>query len=60
MPPTDLSLRDLRSFLAVVDEGTFTDAAIALRTTQASVSRHVGALEQALGVRLLQRGGRVS
>ncbi|WP_022923529.1 LysR family transcriptional regulator [Serinicoccus marinus] len=59
MPPTDLSLRDLRSFLAVVDEGTFTDAAIALRTTQASVSRHVGALEQALGVRLLQRGGRV-
>ncbi|WP_237767548.1 LysR family transcriptional regulator [Serinicoccus sp. CUA-874] len=34
MPLADLSLRDLRSFLAVVDEGTFTDAAIALRTTQ--------------------------
>lgn len=51
------TLRDLRSFLAVVDEGTFTDAAIALGTTQASVSRHVAALERALGARLLNRGG---
>lgn len=59
MSSGEISLRDLRSFLAVVDEGTFTDAAIALGTTQASVSRHVGALERALGVRLLQRGGRV-
>lgn len=56
---SELSLRDVRSFLAVVDEGTFTDAAIALGTTQASVSRHVAALEQALGARLLVRGGRV-
>lgn len=55
----DLSLRDLRSFLTVVDEGTFTDAAIALRTTQASVSRHVAALESALGTKLLKRGGRL-
>ncbi|MFX0539073.1 LysR family transcriptional regulator [Ornithinimicrobium sp. Y1847] len=57
--PTGLSFRDLRSFLAVVEEGTFTDAAIRLGTTQASVSRHIGALERELGVRLLQRGGRV-
>ena len=55
--PGEVTLRDLRSFVAVVDEGTFTDAAIALRTTQASVSRHVAALEAALGARLLQRGG---
>ncbi|WP_130011775.1 LysR family transcriptional regulator [Serinicoccus sediminis] len=59
MPTPEVSLRDLRSFLAVVEEGTFTDAAIALGTTQASVSRHVGALERSLGVRLLARGGRV-
>ncbi|MFK5688152.1 LysR family transcriptional regulator [Ornithinimicrobium sp. LYQ92] len=58
-PGAGPSLRDLRSFLAVVDEGTFTDAAIALGTTQASVSRHVGSLERELGVRLLLRGGRV-
>lgn len=57
--PETISLRDLRSFLTVVEEGTFTDAAIALGTTQASVSRHVGALERALGARLLLRGGRI-
>lgn len=59
MSEPEVALRDLRSFLAVVEEGTFTDAAITLGTTQASVSRHVGALERTLGVRLLQRGGRV-
>lgn len=48
-------LRQLRAFLGVVDEGTFTDAAIALGTTQASVSRSVAALERELGVRVLQR-----
>lgn len=53
-----LDLRQLRAFLAVVDEGTFTDAAIALATTQASVSRSVAALERELGVRLLQRTSR--
>lgn len=48
-------LRHLRCFLAVVDEGTFTDAAIALGTSQAAVSRTVAALEEALGARLLTR-----
>ena len=50
-----VDLRHLRAFVAVVDEGSFTDAAIALRTSQASVSRAVSALEAALGVRVLQR-----
>lgn len=50
-----VSLRHLRALLAVVEEGTFTDAAIALRTSQASVSRAVADLETALGVRVLQR-----
>lgn len=51
----DVTLRQLRALVAVVDEGTFTVAAVALRTTQASVSRAVAGLERALGVRLLQR-----
>ncbi len=48
-------LRQLRALTAVVDEGTFTDAAIALRTSQASVSRAVAELERTLGARLLLR-----
>jgi DNA-binding transcriptional LysR family regulator len=53
-----VDLRALRALVAVTDEGTFTDAAIALGTTQASVSRAVAALERSLGVRLLQRTSR--
>ena len=53
-----LDLRQLRAFVAVLEEGTFTDAAIALRTTQASVSRSVAALERELDARLLQRTSR--
>jgi DNA-binding transcriptional LysR family regulator len=51
----DVELRHLRALVAVVDEGTFTDAAGALGLSQASVSRSVAALETALGARLLQR-----
>ncbi|HET6561651.1 MAG TPA: LysR family transcriptional regulator [Marmoricola sp.] len=53
-----VELRQLRAFVTVVDEGTFTDAAIALRTSQASVSRSVASLERELGARLLQRTSR--
>jgi DNA-binding transcriptional LysR family regulator len=53
-----VELRHLRALLAVVEEGTFTDAAIALRTSQASVSRAVADLEGSLGIRLLQRTNR--
>lgn len=48
----------LRALVAVVEEGTFTDAAIGLGTSQASVSRSVAALERELGARLLQRTSR--
>ncbi|MFJ4171028.1 LysR family transcriptional regulator [Paenarthrobacter sp. NPDC089714] len=51
----DVDLRQLRCLLAVVDEGTFTDAAIELRISQAAVSRNIAALEGALGVKLVQR-----
>jgi DNA-binding transcriptional LysR family regulator len=54
----DIELRHLRALVAVVDEGTFTDGAIALRTSQASASRSVAALERTLGVRLVQRTSR--
>ena len=53
-----VELRQLRALVTVVDEGTFTDAAIVLRTSQASVSRSVAALERELGARLLQRTSR--
>src|SRR5215207_4390485 len=53
---TDLSLRQLLSFRAVADEGSFHAAADALDYTQSAVSQHVMALEAALGVRLFDRG----
>ena len=53
-----LEVRHLKALLGVVDEGTFTDAAIMLGTSQASVSRTVADLERELGARLLQRTNR--
>ena len=54
----DLELRQLRCLVAIVDAGTFTDAAIDLGISQAAVSRNLQALEQVLGVRLLHRTSR--
>ena len=54
----DLELRHLRCLAAIVDSGTFTDAAIELGISQAAVSRNLMALEQVLGVRLLHRTSR--
>lgn len=51
----DIELRQLRALVAVVDEGSFTDAAIALGVSQASASRAVASLEAALGARVLHR-----
>jgi DNA-binding transcriptional LysR family regulator len=51
----NVELRYLRALVAVVDAETFTDAAIALGTSQAAVSRSIAALEQVLGLRILQR-----
>ena len=48
-------LQEMASFVAVVDAGSFVGAADALGLSKAAVSRHVGELEQRLGVRLLQR-----
>ncbi|MGY6022533.1 LysR family transcriptional regulator [Streptomyces spinosirectus] len=54
----DVELRQLRCLVAIVDEGTFTDAAIALGVSQAAVSRTLASLERALEVRLLRRTSR--
>ncbi|MGN5377719.1 LysR family transcriptional regulator [Streptomyces lasalocidi] len=54
----DVDLRQLRCLVAIVDEGTFTDAAIALGVSQAAVSRTLASLERSLGVRLLRRTSR--
>ena len=51
----EVELRHLRALVAVVEAGTFTDAAIELGISQTAVSRHVAALESVLGVRLLHR-----
>ncbi|KPI13084.1 transcriptional regulator, LysR family [Actinobacteria bacterium OK074] len=54
----DVELRQLCCLVAIVDEGTFTDAAITLGVSQAAVSRTLASLERALGVRLLRRTSR--
>lgn len=50
-----LDLRQLRAFSTVVREGSFTRAAAALHYAQSSVTAQVQALEQQLGVPLLDR-----
>jgi DNA-binding transcriptional LysR family regulator len=48
-------LKQLRSFLEVLSESSFTRAARKLRVGQATVSNHVGQLEAMLGVTLIKR-----
>jgi DNA-binding transcriptional LysR family regulator len=51
----NVELRQLRCLVAIVDAGSFTDAAMDLGISQAAVSRTLASLEGALGVRLLRR-----
>ena len=51
-----MNLDHLRSFLAVVTEGSFNRAALRLRISQPTLSRHMQALEQLIGGRLFDRG----
>ncbi len=55
-----VELRHVRTLLAVVDTGTFTAAAAALHTSQASVSRTIASLERALGAQVLHRTTRAT
>lgn len=51
-----VTIRQLRSVVAVVEEGSFTRAAQREHATQSGVSQHVAAVEQDLGVPLFDRG----
>ena len=53
-----VSLDQLRTFIAAVDEGSFSAAARRLNRVQSAVSGWVGALEEQIGVTLFDRSGR--
>lgn len=53
-----MEVHQLRYFLAVVDEGTFTAAAEAVRISQSGVSTQLQKLERELGVFLIDRSAR--
>jgi DNA-binding transcriptional LysR family regulator len=53
-----MELYQLRTFLAIADEGTLTRAAEKLFTSQPAVSAQLKTLEEELGVRLFDRGAR--
>ena len=51
-----MKLHQVRAFLAALEAGSFSEAALDLGLSQASVSASVAGLERDLGVRLLDRG----
>ena len=51
----DNRLGDIETFLMVATEGSFANAAKALRLTPSAVSRSIARLEQRLGVTLVRR-----
>ena len=53
-----MELEPLRVFAAVADEGSFTGAARRLYISHSTVSRTITALEEELGVRLVERDNR--
>ncbi len=50
-----ISLHDVRVLMSVVEAGSMGKAAIRLATSQSAISRSIAELEEALGVRLLDR-----
>ncbi len=58
MKDINFDLKQIRSFLVVVEHRSFTRASRVLRVGQATVSNHVSALEETLGVELIWRTSR--
>lgn len=54
----EINLKQLEAFVTTAEYASFTKAAEALYLTQSTVSAHINAMEEALGVRLIQRGSR--
>lgn len=54
----DIDLRHLRTFVALAELGNFSQTGESVGLSQSAVSRHIRALEDALGVRLFERLGR--
>lgn len=55
---SDIDLTALRTFRAVLREGSFSEAALALGAPKSTVSKRVADLETQLGVRLIERSTR--
>ena len=53
-----INLKQLEAFVATAEFSSFTKASEELFLAQSTVSSHVGALESALGIRLIQRSAR--
>ena len=53
-----ITLRQIQSVVAVVEEQSFTRAATRENATQSGISQHVKAVEASLGVTLFDRSGK--
>ena len=54
----NINLKQLEAFVATAEYSSFTKAAEELFLTQSTISSHISALENTLGVRLIQRNAR--
>lgn len=53
-----MSIRDLKTFLAIAESGSFASAARVVHRTQSAVTAQMKALEEALGIQLFDRSKR--
>lgn len=57
IPPESLDWETIRTFVEVVETGSFSDAAIGLGVNQATISRRIARLEEFAGTTLFERSG---